>query len=166
LDLTAEHPQDPERFWEEVRAERHGRLVLEPEEFYLLMSREEVRVPPDLAAEMTAYDPTAGEMRTHYAGFFDPGFGYLEADAGVGSRAVLEVRAHDVPFVVEDGQPICRLAFEEMLEKPEILYGDEIGSSYQRQEEMLSKFFLESRAPIVDQLPLASADDPSAAGSA
>lgn len=141
LDLTATERYEPDDFWEEVYAERNHRLVLEPEEFYLLISREAVRIPPDLAAEMTAYDPTAGELRTHYAGFFDPGFGYAENGSTEGSRAVLEVRAHDVPFVVEHGQTICRLVFEEMRERPEILYGEGIGSAYQGQEVMLSKYF-------------------------
>lgn len=141
LDLTAAERHDPADYWEEVYAERGHRLVLEPEEFYLLISREAVRIPPDLAAEMTAYDPTAGELRTHYAGFFDPGFGYADDDPVAGSRAVLEVRAHDVPFVVEHGQTICRLVFEGMRERPEILYGAGIGSAYQGQEVMLSKYF-------------------------
>lgn len=144
LDL-AQRDLDPELFWEPVRREKGAaRLVLEPEEFYLLISREAVAIPPDLAAEMTAYDPTSGELRTHYAGFFDPGFGYAEDPARRGARAVLEVRAHDVPFVVEDGQRICTLGFERMFEPPEILYGDQIGSNYQAQTTYLSKYF---RAP-------------------
>ena len=138
LDL-AERSLDPELFWEPVLPEKGSpRLVLEPEEFYLLISREAVAIPPDLAAEMTAYDPTSGELRTHYAGFFDPGFGYGNR---AGAKAVLEVRAHDVPFVVEDGQRICTLGFERMREAPEILYGGEIGSNYQAQTTYLSKYF-------------------------
>ncbi len=139
LDLTVTDKADPELFWEPVRTEKgSSRLILEPEEFYLLMSREAVAIPPDLAAEMNAYDPTSGELRTHYAGFFDPGFGYSSPD---GSRAVLEVRAHDVPFVVEHGQAICTLGFERMREEPQILYGDVIGSNYQGQADFLSKYF-------------------------
>lgn len=145
LDLTVLERADPELFWEPVRTEKgSSRLILEPEEFYLLMSREAVAIPPDLAAEMNAYDPTSGELRTHYAGFFDPGFGFSERDALRGSRAVLEVRAHDVPFVVEHGQAICTLGFERMREEPQILYGDVIGSSYQGQADFLSKYFLRS----------------------
>jgi dCTP deaminase len=141
LDLS-ERGLDPDLFWEPVRPEKGAsRLVLEPEEFYLLISREAVSIPPDLAAEMTAYDPTSGELRTHYAGFFDPGFGYAQEAVRRGARAVLEVRAHDVPFVVEDGQRICTLGFERMLEPPEILYGEGIGSSYQAQTTYLSKYF-------------------------
>jgi hypothetical protein len=119
-------------------------LVLVPlvQRFYLLMSNEAVRIPPELASEMTAYDPTAGELRTHYAGFFDPGFGYDREDAFRGSRAALEVRAHDVPFMVEHGQPVCKLTFERMLEPPTRLYGEGIGSNYQRQEETLGKHFI------------------------
>jgi dCTP deaminase len=142
LDLS-QRGLDPELFWEPVRPEKgSSRLVLEPEEFYLLISREAVAIPPDLAAEMTAYDPTSGELRTHYAGFFDPGFGFSDDPARRGARAVLEVRAHDVPFVVEDGQRICTLAFERMRDDPEILYGDVIGSNYQAQTSYLSKYFL------------------------
>jgi dCTP deaminase len=90
---------------------------------------------------MTAYDPTSGELRTHYAGFFDPGFGYDPDASFSGSRAALEVRAHDVPFMVEHGQRVCKLTFERMLEAPDRLYGQGIGSSYQQQDETLSKHF-------------------------
>jgi dCTP deaminase len=145
LDLTVTDKADPDLFWEPIRTEKgSSRLILEPEEFYLLMSREAVAIPPDLAAEMNAYDPTSGELRTHYAGFFDPGFGYSENDPSRGSRAVLEVRAHDVPFVVEHGQAICTLGFERMLEEPQILYGEVIGSNYQGQADFLSKYFARS----------------------
>ena len=112
-----------------------------PQRFYLLMSNEAVSIPPTLASEMTAYDPTSGELRTHYAGFFDPGFGYDRDAAFHGSRAALEVRAHDVPFMIEHGQRVCKLTFERMLEAPERLYGQGIGSSYQQQDETLSKHF-------------------------
>lgn len=128
-------------FWEPVYPERGGRIVLEPEIFYLLLSAEGVCVPPEYAAEMMAYDPTAGELRTHYAGFFDPGFGYDAAGRTHGARAALEVRARDVPFMVEHRQPICKLAFERMLEPPDRLYGDNVGSHYQAQSTMLSKHF-------------------------
>ncbi|MCU1356856.1 MAG: 2-deoxycytidine 5-triphosphate deaminase, partial [Acidimicrobiales bacterium] len=97
---------------------------------------------PSLAAEMTAYDPTSGELRTHYAGFFDPGFGYDPTGALAGSTAALEVRAHDVPFMVEHGQRVCKLTFEHMLAAPETLYGQGIGSNYQGQTETLGKHFL------------------------
>src|SRR6202030_3545920 len=108
---------------------------------YLLLSAEGVSIPPFLAAEMMAYDPTAGELRTHYAGFFDPGFGYTPDGAGQGSRAALEVRARDVSFMVEHGQPVCKLAFERMSAEPEVLYGEQLGSNYQGQQTMLSKHF-------------------------
>ena len=90
---------------------------------------------------MTAYDPTSGELRTHYAGFFDPGFGFDPSRRFRGSRAALEVRAHDVPFMVENGQAVCKLTFERMLEEPMALYGSDIGSSYQQREETLSRYF-------------------------
>jgi len=128
-------------FWEEVRRETGDRVVLDPERFYLLLSDEAVRVPPQLASEMTAYDPTSGELRTHYAGFFDPGFGHgLD-----GSRAALEVRAHDVPFMIEHGQRVCRLTFERMVAAPTKLYGGAgLRSSYQGQMETLGKHFARS----------------------
>jgi dCTP deaminase len=105
------------------------------------MSYEAVTIPPTLAAEMTAYDPTSGELRTHYAGFFDPGFGYDEGNRFRGSTAALEVRAHDVPFMVEHRQPVCKLTFEQMIEPPTELYGKGIGSNYQQQTETLGKHF-------------------------
>jgi dCTP deaminase len=141
LDLGRGQAVDPRPYWEGVYREEGDRVVLSPKRFYLLMSNEAVTIPPDLASEMTAYDPTAGELRTHYAGFFDPGFGYDEGAGFHGSRAALEVRAHDVPFVIEHGQRVCKLTFEQMLEPPDELYGQSIGSSYQGQEETLSKHF-------------------------
>ncbi|HEY6781095.1 MAG TPA: 2'-deoxycytidine 5'-triphosphate deaminase [Thermoleophilaceae bacterium] len=143
-------------FWEPVYPERGGRIVLEPEIFYLLLSAEGVCVPPGYAAEMMAYDPTAGELRTHYAGFFDPGFGF-DPNGANGTRAALEVRARDVPFMVEHGQAICKLAFERMLDEPDRLYGD-AGSHYQGQNNMLSKHFAEQAAgmrPIGEHDPTA-----------
>jgi dCTP deaminase len=136
-------------FWDPVYPEAGGRIVLEPEIFYLLLSAEGVSIPPQYAAEMLAYDPTAGELRTHYAGFFDPGFGYSPDGARRrrhGSRAALEVRARDVPFMVEHRQPVCKLAFERMSAVPDVLYGEGIGSNYQGQESMLSKHFVEQTA--------------------
>ncbi|HVL05695.1 MAG TPA: 2'-deoxycytidine 5'-triphosphate deaminase [Acidimicrobiales bacterium] len=145
LDMTRVGGLDPDAYWEHVKGEEGDRIVLTPQRFYLLMSDESVTIPPDLAAEMMAYDPTSGELRTHYAGFFDPGFGYDGAGLFKGSRAALEVRAHDVPFMIEHGQRVCKLTFERMLAEPETLYGRGIGSSYQQQEETLGKHFLPER---------------------
>ncbi len=170
LDLTATRKADPRPYWEAAQREDDGdRIVLSPQRFYLLMSQESVQIPPSLASEMTAYDPTSGELRTHYAGFFDPGFGYDPEGGLRGSRAALEVRAHDVPFMVESGQRVCKLTFEHMLEEPERLYGAGIGSSYQGQEETLGKHFLRPPAgggrvapppDEADELPLAGLDGP------
>jgi dCTP deaminase len=140
LNLTGTAPIDPAPYFEPVRREGGNRIVLAPQRFYLLMSDEAVSIPPELASEMTAYDPTSGELRTHYAGFFDPGFGF-DAGPNDGSRAALEVRAHDVPFMIEHGQRVCKLTFDHMLEPPDVLYGSAVGSSYQHQEETLSKHF-------------------------
>ncbi len=143
IDLTKVGALSWREYWEPVHPEPGGRIVLEPEVFYLLLSAEGVSVPPSYAAEMLAYDPTAGELRTHYAGFFDPGFGYSrERGERTGSRAALEVRARDVSFMVEHRQPVCKLAFERMAEEPDVLYGEDIGSNYQGQLTMLSKHFL------------------------
>jgi len=147
LDLTRSTRVDPAPYWEVIRAEEGGRIVLGPKNFYLLMSDEAVAVPPSLAAEMTAYDPTSGELRTHYAGFFDPGFGFDPNGAFSGSTAALEVRAHDVPFMIEHRQRVCKLTFERMLEEPTLLYGQGIGSNYQQQTETLGKHFRRPDAP-------------------
>jgi dCTP deaminase len=145
IDLTKVGALRWRDYWEPVHPERGGRIVLEPEIFYLLLSAEGVSIPPSYAAEMLAYDPTAGELRTHYAGFFDPGFGYSSDPAARGSRAALEVRARDVSFMVEHRQPVCKLAFERMAAVPDVLYGEDIGSNYQGQLTMLSKHFLGHR---------------------
>ncbi|HSK51340.1 MAG TPA: 2'-deoxycytidine 5'-triphosphate deaminase [Clostridia bacterium] len=140
LDLQRTGYYNVRDFFERVEP-RGGRLILDPEDFYLLVSRERVRIPPDYAAEMAAYDPTSGELRTHYAGFFDPGFGDVPAGERAGTPAVLEVRAHDVPFALEHGQRLCRLTFERMAERPEAAYGSAIGSRYQRQYLALGRQF-------------------------
>jgi dCTP deaminase len=146
IDLTKVGALNWRDYWDPVHPERGGRIVLEPEVFYLLLSSEGASIPPSYAAEMLAYDPTAGELRTHYAGFFDPGFGFHRDQTTPGSRAALEVRARDVSFMVEHGQPVCKLAFERMAEEPDVLYGRDIGSNYQGQLTMLSKHFAEQTA--------------------
>ncbi len=127
-------------FWEPLRQTRHGSLLLEPEEFYILASKERIRVPPGFAAEMNAYEAACGELRTHYAGFFDPGFGYGHGEIR-GTQVVLEVRPHDVPFLIHDGQTFFKVVYEHMLAPPAEVYGTALGSSYQRQGLTLSKPF-------------------------
>jgi dCTP deaminase len=127
-------------YWEPVQAPARGGLILDPAEFYILASQEAVRVPPGYAAEMIAYDTLVGEFRVHYAGFFDPGFGHGDA-GGEGSRAVLEVRSYEVPFVLEHGQLVGRLAYERLTSVPHVLYGQGARSSYQGQGIKLSKHF-------------------------
>ena len=129
-----------EDFWEAVRARGDRRLILDPNEFYILASKERLHIPSHLAAEMVPIDPTMGEFRVHYAGFFDPGFGST-AGGQPGSRAVLEVRSHEVPFILDDGQMVCRLAYEDMAGEPDSLYGQIGTSNYQGQELKLSKHF-------------------------
>jgi dCTP deaminase len=138
IDLDHEDGHDPRDFWEPLEP-RHGELLLDPGEFYILASKEAIEIPATDAAEMTPIDPSVGEFRVHYAGFFDPGFGTEEA-AGAGSRAVLEVRSHETPFLLEDGQTVARLVYEPLSERPTRLYG-EGGSHYQRQGLKLSKHF-------------------------
>ena len=129
-----------EEFWEVRHQNANKNLILEPGDFYILASRERVRVPPDFAAEMVPFDPSDGEFRIHYAGFFDPGFGYGSSEIK-GTRAVLEVRAHEVPFLMEHGQLVGRLNYMHLLSRPEKIYGTNIGSSYQHQALTLSKQF-------------------------
>lgn len=163
LDMTKVGSADPDAYWETVRREDGDRIVLTPKNFYLLMSHEAVTVPPSLAAEMTAYDPTSGELRTHYAGFFDPGFGYDGGEERFrGSTAALEVRAHDVPFMIEHGQRVCKLTFERMLAEPTQLYGQGIGSNYQQQTDTRGKHFRLPRpeaARVAEGRSTAAADD-------
>ncbi|MDO8878878.1 MAG: 2'-deoxycytidine 5'-triphosphate deaminase [Pseudolabrys sp.] len=127
-------------FWEPMQARPDKSLILDPNEFYILASKEAVQVPPGYAAEMVPFDPLVGEFRVHYAGFFDPGFGYA-GSGGKGSRAVLEVRSREVPFILEHGQIVGRLVYEKMLAMPDKLYGQGIGSNYQAQSLKLSKHF-------------------------
>jgi dCTP deaminase len=130
----------PEEFWEMRHSCPDQGLILDPGDFYILASRERVRVPPEFAAEMVPFDPADGEFRIHYAGFFDPGFGYGASDIK-GTCAVLEVRAHEVPFLIEHGQLVGRLNYMPLLSRPDKIYGLKIGSSYQQQSLTLSKQF-------------------------
>jgi dCTP deaminase len=127
-------------FWEPLRPTTPQGLVLDPDAFYILASKEAVHVPPELAAEMVPFDPLVGEFRVHYAGFFDPGFGHAAA-GGSGARAVLEVRSREVPFILEDGQIVGRLVYERLTERAATLYGQTLGSNYQAQGLKLSKHF-------------------------
>ena len=128
-------------FWEAIPRPKFGRLILEPDGFYLLASKRPVRVPADRAAEMMPYDPAMGEFRVHYAGFFDPGFGYGTQGEIQGTRAVLEDRAHEIPILLEDDQLVGRLNYYKMAGIPDKIYGLTIGSSYQQQGLALSKQF-------------------------
>jgi dCTP deaminase len=140
IDVDRRAAYDVLDYWEPIASRGRPELVLDPDQFYILVSREAVHVPPDYAAEMVPFDPLVGEFRVHYAGFFDPGFGHSEA-GGTGSRAVLEVRSHEVPFILEHGQIVGRLVYERMLARPKALYGQGIGSHYQAQGLKLSKHF-------------------------
>ena len=140
IDVDKPDNYDPADFWEPVSA-RGGGIILNPDDFYILATREAVTVPPDYAAEMVAYDTLVGEFRVHYAGFFDPGFGWDPKNVAVGSRGVLEVRSHDVPFLLEHEQVIGRLRYERLTARPEKIYGSGIGSHYQGQGLKLAKQF-------------------------
>ena len=144
IDLSKTNHYESLEFFTPVEAPG-GKLILDPGSFYILISREEVAIPPSFAAEMIPYLAMAGEFRVHYAGFFDPGFGHSES-GGQGSRSVLEVRCHEVPFLLEHRQTVGRLRFERMLAEPEFLYGSNLlGSSYQGQKLELSKHFRKRR---------------------
>jgi dCTP deaminase len=137
VDTEGEGQHEAHAYFDAIPAPADGRLIVEPEEFYIFASKERIRVPRHLAAEMAAYDVGIGELRTNYAGFFDNGFGGER-----GTRAVLEVRPHDVPFLLEDGQVFFKLSFFRTLEDPEVVYGDKrLSSHYQGQALRLSKHF-------------------------
>ncbi len=140
IDVDKPGVHDVSDFWEQIRARPDATVVLDPNEFYILASREAVSIPPEYAAEMVPYNPLVGEFRVHYAGFFDPGFGYSGA-GGAGSRAVLEVRSHEVPYNLTHGQIVGRLVIERLTEPPERVYGQGLGSNYQGQGLKLSKHF-------------------------
>lgn len=140
IDLANINYYSPEQFWEKVYEPGKPGLILEPGDFYILASKERVSIPPDWAAEMVSMDQDIGEFRIHYAGFFDPGFGYGAGDVK-GTRAVLEVRAHEVPFLIEHGQIMGRLIYIPLRSRPDKIYGTDIGSSYQKQGLALSKHF-------------------------
>jgi dCTP deaminase len=141
VDLGLVRAYDTEEFWEVISSPASKRMVLNPGDFYLLASRERISVPPICAAEMEQFDPSIGEFSVHYAGFFDPGFGYGTSGEIKGTKAVLEVRAHEVPVLLEDRQTVGRLLYHKMADVPEKLYGQGIGSSYQQQGLALSKQF-------------------------
>jgi dCTP deaminase len=139
IDIDAIGAYDPHDYWERITYHREAALILDPDEFYILATAEEVGVPADLAAEMVPYYTRSGEYRVHYAGFFDPGFGW-SGRAG-GSRAVLEVRSHEVPFMLEHGQTVAWLRYERMASHPDRVYGAGIKSNYQNQGLALAKHF-------------------------
>jgi dCTP deaminase len=131
---------NPDEFWEPLCRSADKSVILDPGAFYILTSKQRITVPPHMAAEMLPFDPSVGEFRAHYAGFFDPGFGW-SAERSLGSHAVLEVRSHEVPSLLEDGQEVSRLKYEYLMAPPSKLYGGDIGSSYQSQKLTLSKHF-------------------------
>jgi dCTP deaminase len=140
IDLAKVDYYDPRDFWDPLRRNAENSVILYPGAFYILTSKQKVTVPPHMAAEMLPFDPSVGEFRAHYAGFFDPGFGW-SAGGSAGSHAVLEVRSHEVPSLLEDGQVVSRLNYEYLMAAPAKLYGRDIGSSYQSQKLKLSKHF-------------------------
>jgi dCTP deaminase len=140
IDVDKRGALNPYEYWDSIEASASGHMVLDPDEFYILVSREAVAIPTDYAAEMVPFNPLVGEFRVHYAGFFDPGFGY-EKGKPPSARGVLEVRSREVPFILEHGQIIGRLVFERLTDPPPEVYGQGIGSNYQRQGLKLSKHF-------------------------
>jgi dCTP deaminase len=140
IDFAKINYYDPRDFWEPLYRNPNRSIILKPGDFYILTSKEKVSIPPHMAAEMLPFDPSVGEFRIHYAGFFDPGFGW-SSGRSAGSHAVLEVRSHEVPSLLEDSQVVGRLMYEPLLAPPAKLYGGEIGSSYQSQKLTLSKHF-------------------------
>jgi dCTP deaminase len=140
VDLSRVGQYDPADFWEPIKASVRDGYILEANRFYILVSKERIRVPPEFAAEMVVYDAGAGEIRTHYAGFFDPGFGFGDGSV-LGTKVVMEVRAREVPFMVYDGQTSFKVWFERLRGRPDRVYGVGLASSYQHQTLSLSKHF-------------------------
>lgn len=142
IDLRAVGQARIRHYWDRLHGDNKP-VILEPDEFYIFASRELVRLPPQYCAEMVAFDASSGELRTHYAGFFDSGFGYsaIRAPEQSAAAVVLEVRSRDVPFLIEDGQPLFRVHLLHSVEIPDILYGTDLGSNYQSQRLRLSKQF-------------------------
>jgi dCTP deaminase len=140
VDLSRVGAYDPQDFWEPIKRPNRDSYILEANRFYILASKERIRVPPQYAAEMVVYDAGAGEIRTHYAGFFDPGFGFGAGDV-LGTKVVMEVRAREVPFMVYDGQTSFKVQLERLQRPPDRVYGVGLGSSYQHQTLTLSKHF-------------------------
>jgi dCTP deaminase len=130
-----------DRYWTPLYDDAGMGQVLEPEQFYIFATRERLRIPPELCAELIAFDATKGELRTHYAGFIDSGFGWVEDDPTAGAQLVLEIRTHDVPFLLEHGQALFKLEFVRNEATPELLYGRELKSHYQMQGLRLAKQF-------------------------
>jgi len=141
LDLTKINAHDPALFWHPIPRQANGELILEPNSFYIIATKERVRIPSQMAAEIMPYDPSTGELRSHYAGFFDPGFGCGNDENMHGNIVVLEVRAHSAPFRLTDGQVICKMMFERLTEVPEKTYGANVGSTYTDPTIRLSKYF-------------------------
>ncbi len=140
IDLIKVDHYDPAEYWEPIKKPNRDFFILDADRFYILASKERIRVPPDVAAEMVVYDAGAGELRTHYAGFFDPGFGFGDGSI-MGTKVVMEVRAREVQFMVYHGQTLFRVLLERMRSRPDRLYGLGLGSSYQHQTLTLSKQF-------------------------
>ncbi len=141
IDLAKVAGYDWRNFWEPITARDCNPLILYPEDFYIFVSREKIVVPAGVSAELVAYDTRVGELRLHYAGFFDPGWGMFEGEAR-GAHAVLEVRAHDVPCVLRHGQRLGRFVYEHLADQPTQLYGSGIGSNYAGQTLRLAKQFI------------------------
>jgi dCTP deaminase len=147
IDLGKVNAYDIGEFWEIIPRSKSKDLTLQAGDFYILASHERIRVPPTHAAEMVPFDPSIGEFRIHYAGFFDPGFGYGDQGEIPGTKAVLEVRAHEVPILLEHGQLVGKLIYHQMAQLPDRVYGRSIGSSYQQQGLALSKQFRPLQTP-------------------
>jgi len=126
---------DINKFWKPLKPNKKT-LIIEKNKFYILKSKEKIRIPDNLAGEMIPYDTGIGDFRVHYAGFFDPGFG-----DPLGSYAVLEVKTNELSFMIEDGQTIARIKYEKLNKKTSVLYGLNINSNYQNQKLALSKHF-------------------------
>ncbi len=141
VDFSKLNFYDPGKFFKKVK--REGDFIrLKKGGFYVLSSKEAVRIPPYLACEMVPMDERSGEFRSHYAGFIDPGWGCGKEGEGKGRSLTLEVRPFE-DMIVRERQVIAKIKFERMMDIPDMLYDASGKSNYSVQSgARLSKHFI------------------------
>src|SRR3989344_3730550 len=120
IDLSKIGHYNPLEYFNEVKyMPCYGNaLVIHPGDFVLVNSSQNIRLPPFLAAEIDEYSPELGDMKTHYAGLINASHGYDIEDPNIPSHIVFEIRARDMPVVIQNGQPLARFNLFNMLDEP------------------------------------------------